>query len=84
MEPGTVDESEVVAEKVGVGDVERNAHAVIAGLGARVADGRLVGDGAGPGNRAGAGEDGLEKRGLAAQVWANECDAAGADAPIGP
>ena len=31
----------------------------------------------------GAGEDGFEKRGLAAEIGSNECDAAGAGAPIG-
>ena len=57
---GAVDESEVVTEESHVGAVEGDAHAVVAGLGARVTDGRFVGDAAGPRDRTGAGEDGFE------------------------
>ena len=81
---GAIYEGEGVAEEAHVGDVEGDAHAVVAGFGARVADRRLVGDGTGPLNGAAAGQNGFEERGLTAQIGADECDAAGADAPIGP
>ena len=57
---GGVDESEGVTEESHVGAVEGDAHAVVASLGARVTDGRFVGDTAGPRDRTGAGEDGFE------------------------
>ena len=40
---GAVDEGEVVAEECDVGDVELDAHAVVAGFGGGVADRVLVG-----------------------------------------
>ncbi len=79
---GAIDEGEAVAQKIHVGDIEADAHAVIAGFGRGVADGRLVGDGALARDGAGAGEDGFEKGGLARKIRADECDAAGAAARL--
>ena len=41
---GAVEEGEVVAEEIGVGDIELDAHAVIAGFGRGIADGGLIGE----------------------------------------
>ena len=78
---GAIDEGEVVAEECDVGDVELDAHAVVAGFGARIADGVLVGDLALARDGAGAREDGFEKSGLAGEIRPDQCDAAGAGLP---
>ena len=75
---GAVDEGEVVAEEGDVGDVELDAHAVVAGFGGGVADRVLVGDRALARHGAGAGENGFEKCRLAGEIRPNQCDAAGA------
>ena len=75
---GAVDEGEVVAEEADVGDVELDAHAVVAGFGGGIADRVLVGDLALARHGAGAGENGFEKRGLAGEIRPDQCDAAGA------
>ena len=75
---GAIEEGEAIAEEIDGGDVELDAHAVMAGLlrgvAHRIAAGRraLAGDGAG------ARQNGFEKRGLSAEIGANQCDAAGA------
>ena len=77
---GAVDEGEGVAEEADVGDVELDAHAVVAGFGRGVADRVLVGDLALSRHGAGAGEDGFQKCGLAGEIRPDQCDAAGAAA----
>jgi hypothetical protein len=78
---GAVDEGEAVAQKSVVGDVELDAHAVGAGLGGGVADVFLPSSHrALPRDRAGARQDGLEQRRLAAEIGTDQCDAAGAAA----
>ena len=77
---GAVDEGEVVAQEVHVGDVDLDAHAVVAGFRGGIADRVLVGNLALSRDAAGAGEDGFEKCGFAGEIRPNECDAAGAAA----
>ena len=77
---GTIDEGEGVAEEADVGDVDLDAHAVVAGFRGGIADRVLVGDLALARHGAGAGEDGFKKRGLAGEIRPNQCDAAGAAA----
>jgi hypothetical protein len=73
-----IDESELVVEKGGVGDVELDAHAVVAGLGRGVAHGVLVGYLALARDGAGARQDRFQQGRLAGQVRPDQCDAAGA------
>src|SRR5262245_59750563 len=72
---GTIDEGVALAHELGGGDRELAAHDVVTRLLAAVADrgGRL--DGALTLDRAGAGEDRFEQRGLTALEWAHQCDA---------
>ena len=73
-----IEEGEAVAEKIDGGDVELDAHAVMArlrrGIAHRIAVGHrpLAGDGAG------ARQYGFEKCRFSAEIGANQCDAAGA------
>ena len=70
-----VDEGEALAHELGGGGIELDAHAMGAGLGRGIADGRLVGNLALALDGAGAEQDRFEKRRLAAQIGAHECDA---------
>ena len=80
---GTVDKGKVVAEKSGVGDVQRNAHAMIAGFGRRISHRGFIANIARTGDGASASENGLEQRGLAGEIRSNQSNAAGASAPAG-
>jgi hypothetical protein len=75
---GAIEEGKAVAEEVDGRHVELDAHAVVAGLLGGIADGILPGHRALAADSAGARKNGFKKRGLAAQIGANQCDAAGA------
>ena len=75
---GTIDEGEVVVDECRVGDVELDAHAVVAGLCGRHRRPCSCRDFALPRDGAGAGENGFEKGRLAGEVRPDQCDAAGA------
>ncbi len=71
----TVDEGVAVAHEGGGGRRERDAHLVMAGLGAGIADGSSVVDGAGAGDGARARQYCFEKCGFTALERAHQCDA---------
>ena len=73
-----VDEGKAIAEKFDVGDVDLDAHAVVARFRRAIADRVLVGDLALARHGAGAGQDGLEQRRLAGEVGSKDRDGAGA------
>ena len=72
---GTIDEGVAVAHERRGGDRKLDAHAVMARFLAAVADRGPRLDGALAPDRAGAGEDRFEQRGLAALEWAHQRDA---------
>ena len=74
---GAVDEGEPVAEKLDVGDIGLDAHAVLARLRARVSDARLLRYRALALDRAGASQNGFEQRCLAGEVGSDQCNAPG-------
>ena len=71
----TVDEGVGVAHEGGGGRRERDAHLVMAGFGAGIADGSSVVDGAGAGDCARARQYCFEKSGFTALERAHQCDA---------
>ena len=73
-----IEEGETVAEKIDGCRVELDAHAVMTRLIGSIADRISAGHRALAADRPGASEDGFEKRCLAAEIGANQCDAAGA------
>ena len=77
---GRVDEGEAVAEEGGVGNVELDAHAVVARFRGSVSNRVPVRHLALARDGAGANEDGFEQGGLAGEIGPNQCDAAGAAA----
>ena len=76
-EPGTIDEGVAVAHERRGGDRQLDAHLVLARFLAGVADGGAGLDRALPLDRAGAGQDRFEQRGLAALERAHQRDAPG-------
>ena len=76
-----INECELVIEERHVGDIERNAHAVIARFGRGIANGVFRCNRAGSRNCAGAGEDRFEKRRLSAREGPDQRDAARAASP---
>ena len=73
-----IEEGETVAEKIDGCRVELDAHAMMTRLIGSIADRISAGHRALAADRPGASEDGFEKRCLAAEIGANQCDAAGA------
>ena len=63
---GAIEECDLVAHEIGLGDVRLDAHLMRPGLGRGVADRILLGNGPLPGDRSAPGEDRLEKCRLAA------------------
>ena len=73
-----IEEGETVAQEIDGRRVEFDTHAVMARFVRRIPDSIGASHRALAGDGAGAREDGFEKRRLAAEIGANQCDAAGA------